>query len=367
MIYVIGIEALIVALFAGVFSESFLIGIGAFVGTFLLYNIPILGQMFGVICSICEAYIAYKLVIMLNWIGTTGGMFFAIILFVVLYYLHNAFFYDIDEIPVEYIGWGWLLSEALLVGMFVEFLTNSTFIGFVGIALTVALVIVSVIPYIRVVGMAFLSVFMGYTTYSVFIGTVEKKNAIIGGLIIFVFSAIMYVYVYKSLNYREMVLRKKYSAIQEKVYQKYTDLEKVHYYYLMSVCVDKTERAEFEEDWRKYINFLNDNAYISFNSYFENERLYAYRFYNRDFAWKNSNDRDTAYNHNESDMKSTDDKATIVYFKGVTSEEGLKKRHRELLKIYHTDNQYGDTEVCQNIQREYDYLKKLYQESEQHV
>ncbi len=50
----------------------------------------------------------------------------------------------------------------------------------------------------------------------------------------------------------------------------------------------------------------------------------------------------------------------IVFFKGIEKEEDLRKRYRELLKIYHPDNQSGDQELTQSIQKEYEYLQSYF-------
>ena len=48
-----------------------------------------------------------------------------------------------------------------------------------------------------------------------------------------------------------------------------------------------------------------------------------------------------------------------MWFKGVQSEEELTKRYKDLLKIYHPDNQTGDTEITKQIQEEYNnWLQK---------
>lgn len=45
-----------------------------------------------------------------------------------------------------------------------------------------------------------------------------------------------------------------------------------------------------------------------------------------------------------------------MFFRGITKEKALRKRYKDLIKIYHPDNQYGDTEIIQEINREYDEL-----------
>jgi hypothetical protein len=49
-----------------------------------------------------------------------------------------------------------------------------------------------------------------------------------------------------------------------------------------------------------------------------------------------------------------------VFFNGVTDSNSLKKRYRDLLKIFHPDNQNGDNGTILAIQTEYDRLKAFY-------
>ncbi len=50
-----------------------------------------------------------------------------------------------------------------------------------------------------------------------------------------------------------------------------------------------------------------------------------------------------------------------IFFIGVGNEKSLKKRYKDLLKIYHPDNLNGDTGTIQEINREYDQLCKQMQ------
>lgn len=49
-----------------------------------------------------------------------------------------------------------------------------------------------------------------------------------------------------------------------------------------------------------------------------------------------------------------------LFFIGVQSEIALKKRYKDLIKIYHPDNMCGDTETLQEINREYDRLRTVF-------
>ena len=48
----------------------------------------------------------------------------------------------------------------------------------------------------------------------------------------------------------------------------------------------------------------------------------------------------------------------IHYFKGIHTQEELKRRAWALLKIYQPDNRFGEDEITRSIMAEYDYLKK---------
>lgn len=52
----------------------------------------------------------------------------------------------------------------------------------------------------------------------------------------------------------------------------------------------------------------------------------------------------------------------IVFFRGIDNELALKKRYKELLKIFHPDNRCGDTKTLLRIQTEYESMKKKYYE-----
>ncbi|MBQ6735053.1 MAG: hypothetical protein IJR00_09105 [Lachnospiraceae bacterium] len=50
-----------------------------------------------------------------------------------------------------------------------------------------------------------------------------------------------------------------------------------------------------------------------------------------------------------------------MFFAGVNSALAVKKRYKELLKIYHPDNMYGSAHALQMIKQEYEYLCRMYQ------
>ena len=48
-----------------------------------------------------------------------------------------------------------------------------------------------------------------------------------------------------------------------------------------------------------------------------------------------------------------------AFFAGVKNQLALKKRYKDLLKIYHPDNLAGDKEIMQHISRAYEDLKRM--------
>ena len=48
----------------------------------------------------------------------------------------------------------------------------------------------------------------------------------------------------------------------------------------------------------------------------------------------------------------------VFFFKGVTNSLGLKKRYKDLIKIFHPDNLFGDHETILKINKEYEMMKK---------
>lgn len=176
---------------------------------------------------------------------------------------------------------------------------------------------------------------------------------------------------YSLIDYKGMKIEKrrkqefakaeaKYEAMKEKLYGQYPELGKQYHYFKAGVCENEQEREVFETDWKAYLYYLeNTSQLITFNQFFEASGLYESRTYNRDFAreWKQKQE----HGQTDEQMKNEEfDNDNIIYFAGVKDAEALKKRYRDLLKIYHPDNQNGDTSTVQQIQKEYDFIKSKY-------
>lgn len=56
-----------------------------------------------------------------------------------------------------------------------------------------------------------------------------------------------------------------------------------------------------------------------------------------------------------------------VFFQGVRNPLALKKRYKDLIKIFHPDNVAGDKEVIQRINKEFERLKEHYEKEFKHA
>lgn len=69
-------------------------------------------------------------------------------------------------------------------------------------------------------------------------------------------------------------------------------------------------------------------------------------------------------NYSNSGYSNTSSSGNVVkgemFFTGVGSKQSVKKRYKDLIKIYHPDNLDGDTGVIQEINSEYNKLCAIY-------
>lgn len=69
------------------------------------------------------------------------------------------------------------------------------------------------------------------------------------------------------------------------------------------------------------------------------------------------------YYYNDETKKRYNEDTVVVFFKGVNSLLSLKKRYKDLLKIFHPDNMSGDHDMILAINQVYEELKKNYDNS----
>lgn len=68
--------------------------------------------------------------------------------------------------------------------------------------------------------------------------------------------------------------------------------------------------------------------------------------------------RDKVYREAQRTM--ADAENVKIFFKGVNDTDSVKKRYKDLLKIYHPDNTHGDNNIVLAINEEYERLLRFY-------
>ena len=68
--------------------------------------------------------------------------------------------------------------------------------------------------------------------------------------------------------------------------------------------------------------------------------------------------RDTVYREARRGMNYSEN--VKLFFKGVDDTTSLKKRYKELLKIFHPDNTHGDSQLIQAIMSEYETQRRFF-------
>lgn len=368
--FLVGIEAIFTGIIVGILKDSWLWGIGAWLLLQGIYFVPYIGSSVTIFTSVIEAIVTYEILASLDVSSETGRFFISLISFIILVFIHRQFaqtYGDMDD--DSQMGYGWLIFESIITAAFIHYYLDSTTWA---IIIFILLLVLSFVPRVRVIEYIALSVWAGLFVYGEFNNIVANKYAIIGAICISIFSGIMYMLAFEKLDYKGYKKAKEErknleeelvnnEILKVKMYQKYPALEKEYYYFYTIVCKNENEKAEFFDDWMRYLEYLDEtDSWISFNDFFDIKKIYRYHFYNRDFAQKNQS-AEQEYK-NEFNNKESENEIEIVYFKGINSSDGLRKRYKELMKMYHPDNQYGDNDVCIIVQREYEYLIKKFEE-----
>lgn len=141
-----------------------------------------------------------------------------------------------------------------------------------------------------------------------------------------------------------------------------------HFLFLESVRISQ-EKQELEEERRKIE--LERKKLSREKEMFEKQWKLLEKELRRIGTDRDNIARDKAYIEREKanlkrmqqQQKAAASNVTVksgTYFAGVTGADGLRKRYRDLLKIYHPDNGNGDSVTLLAINKEYEAVKKQY-------
>lgn len=359
-LFFVGLESLLIAFIIGMAKENVGWGIGSYIILMLLYGFPIVGGVFAFVFSLIESIAIY--VILLNYTSATWSWFISIIAFIALVYMHQIYG-NIEETAK---GYSLIIFDSLVICGCTYLLSKNMLISIMIFAIMMVMMFV---PILRVIESVILSLGTAVIMYWFASDSLDSPYSVLVALFALIYTGVSYVFAYLTIDYKGLFRAKKQQKyikeqdekmceIRSKLYYQFPELEKKYYYFYTEVCQTEKERAQFEYDWDMYLIYLNvSGEKITFNQYFDKEKLYRSSKYNRDFAKKNSDSDEFRGNEQarEVNFNYTDDKS-IIYFTGVDNAESLKKRYYDLLKIYHPDNQNGDMVVSQKIQEEYEFL-----------
>lgn len=262
------------------------------------------------------------------------------------------------------LGYSLIIFYDLLLNGIIYILFHK--ISFVVAAFIIVLV-VAFIPWLRVLELIALCSSVSLFAYGAACDSLETWKAVIFAAFVFIYSGSLFAHAYMGVDYKGMAERKKEKKIREEdnireyqikteLYNLYPELEKNYYYFYNEVCRSEWDKIKFDVDWSRYLEYLHQTAnIISFNEYFEQEKMYRTSHYNHDFAKQHAE-----WNEESSHEEVKSEKRNSNYFAGVNDLESLKKRYRDLLKIYHPDNQNGDESMSKQIQAEYEELLSKY-------
>lgn len=118
------------------------------------------------------------------------------------------------------------------------------------------------------------------------------------------------------------------------------------------------EKELFDKQWKiiekELRRIAKDNERIeNEKAYLEREKINFRHLLNE----KDKERRESNYKENMQNEKVVID---MDFFVGTTGLVSVRKRYKELLKIFHPDNLNGDNKVLQQINREYEEQKKRY-------
>lgn len=355
---VVGCESLLVAFIIGIVKEDIGWGIGGYIFLMLLYGFPVAGGVLAFIFSLVESIVVYY--ILFHFTSTTWSWFIAIVAFVILVSMHQVY----GNIEDNTKGYALVIFDSLVICGCTYMMSQNIIIS---VIIFTGMMVVMFVPILRVVQSVILSLGTSGIMYWFASDSLDRLYAVLVALFTLIYTGTLYAFAYLSIDYKGLFRTKKQqkyieeqnekmNVIREGLYHQFPELEKKHYFFYTEVCQTEQERAQFEYDWDRYLIYLNvSGEKITFNQYFDKEKLYKSSKYNRDFAKKNADNDEFGDDGPSPEVNQEADKS-IIYFTGVNNVESLKKRYRDLLKIYHPDNQNGDVTISQKIQEEYEFL-----------
>lgn len=360
------LERILLSAMIGFYFKNILLGVGVCFFLIILEAIPLFSVVYILLFSLFESIFIFKIII--NYLPMNQSSLIALFSFFLLVEIHKT----LGQIDCTALGYAMILFEEILIAGLLYSLDQE--IQLSSVLILAAVFFLSCIFFCRMIAICLLTIASVGLIYLYGQSFLNRYNILLFSILTLCYLCTVYLWAYLGNDYIGLYRQKKFKKLMEakknefpdiksRMYEKYPALASQYQYYQTSVCNSSEERQEFDTDWKHYLIYLDfSSRTITFNQFFEKQKLYQIRKYKKNTY--RTNPFHTTKQSNRStgkfDIKSENMNAS-TYFAGVNDMKSLKKRYRDLLKIYHPDNQNGDSSVSKQIQEEYESLSKKYQ------
>lgn len=359
------LESILLSILIGLYFQNALWGLGTCFVLIILESIPLFSVVYILPFSLMESIVICKIII--SYLPMNQSSLIALFVFFLLVEMHKTY----GQISCTALGYAMILFEEFLIAGLLYSLNHEIHLSFV--LILAAVFFLSCIYFCRIIAIFLLTIASVGLIYLYGQSFLDRFHIILFSFLSFCYFWAVYLWAYLGNDYIGLYRQKKFQKmleakmnefpdIKSRMYEKYPVLPGQYQYYQTSVCSNSEERREFDTDWKHYLIYLDSSSHnITFNQFFEKQKLYQIRRYKQNPYRVNMHYTTKQGNRNtgKPDMQGAKTNGTS-YFAGVNDKKSLKKRYHDLLKIYHPDNQNGDSSVSKQIQEEYDSLSKKY-------
>lgn len=278
------IEGVIIAIVAGAMKNDIGWGIAAFIVFIVLYFVPVIGEAVSIMASLIEAMIVNELLNMIT--SNVMAWFISMFAFFVILKIHIK----VTKSDIGILGYALIIFEAVIIGaaLYLEYsLTQQAII------ISIALMILSVIPIVRILEFIISALGTAYVFYIIASENIGSIYAIISSTIILLSIIGFYIAAYSEMDYQNAFKRSKISRKLKKWEKKYPQIKfSQECREILKRCRSSREKAEFWADWTSYMLTLERIIYASPKQQPE-ENVYSFKeWYDRNARWAS-----TSYYH----------------------------------------------------------------------
>lgn len=358
------LESILFSLLIGLYFKNVFLGFATCFILIILEGIPLISVVYPFLFSFMESVLIFKITI--NYLPMNQGSLIALISFFILVEIHKT----TGKINCTALGYGLILFEEILIAGLLYSLNHK--IELSSILILTGIFFLTCISFCRMVAIVLLTISTSLLIFQYAKTFLNNQNTILFLILTLSYSITVYLWAYLGNDYIGFYRQKKFEKIlkekenefpdiKSRVYEKYPVLAGQYQYYQTSVCTNSEERREFDIDWKHYLIYLDSaSRNITFNRFFEKQKLYQIRKYKQNPYRVNPYHTAKRSNRNSNPDFQAGIKNDTSYFAGVTDRKSLKKRYRDLQKIYHPDNQNGDSAVSKQIKEEYEALSNKF-------